>query len=104
MQPGGGRSGAAGGASGGSVGGGGWGGIDASRRGFVLSLAESQSEPAAGIHLADDGLVNDDQPAADMDVTLSELLASFMESPLVLWVSARVAGVCVCVGERGGGQ
>lgn len=64
MQPGGGRSGAAGGAGGasGGGGGGGWGGIDASRRGFVLSLAESQSEPAAGIHLADDGLVNDDQP------------------------------------------
>lgn len=46
-----------------------------------------------------------------MDVTLSELLASFMESPLVLWVSARAAAAaadaceCVCVGEmRGGGS
>lgn len=37
-------------------------GIHAARRGFVLSRAESQSEPAAVIHLADDGLVNDEQP------------------------------------------
>lgn len=43
-----------------------------------------------------------------MDVTLSELLASFMESPLVLWVSARAAAAdvceCVCVREKRGGR
>lgn len=60
VQPGGGRSGVAGGGGGGGcvcVG-----GIHASRRGFVLSRAESQNEPAAVSHLADDGLVNDEQP------------------------------------------
>lgn len=36
--------------------------IHASRRGFVLSRAENQSEPAAVFHLADDVLVNDNQP------------------------------------------
>ena len=66
------------------------GGIDAPR-GFVLSCVETQREPAAedidGLidRWIDDWLVINKR--TNMDVTLSELLAAFMESPLVLWVS-----------------